>query len=238
MFGFKKIGMASVKQIVCGVGLIIIIMGSLLVSALTHYRRYEVPGSPLVIIAGLILWIWMVIDFIKTRKKIRNGLVWGIALVLGNWIAALFYFIFIYFRNRRTLDATLKWRFGHPKLVSGAAIVVSAVCITILHWFIMSHVYLSIGIPFPNLYILIVNKIIYAPLTLVLKFAYSLAGIDTTTPPSDTIRIIAHTANFIYTTILYMLVFSVAWRLRWFNGRNAEPNTTQRTGSISASTSR
>lgn len=47
-----------------------------------------------------ILWIWMISDFFK-RNNLRRKVLWGWMLILLNWLAAIGYFLLVYFPNKR-----------------------------------------------------------------------------------------------------------------------------------------
>jgi hypothetical protein len=206
-------------QIVIGFALIAFITISLLVSELTHYLVYEVRLYPAAILAGLVLWVWMLVDFVRTRKAIRKRVAWGISLILGSWIAALGYFIFIYSPRQEAWNRTLEWKSEHSKMANLFEVAGAALCITVLHRFVMANIYLVIGIPFPTAYNLVVNKLLYGPLAFVLALGYSAAGLDTSIQPSDTVRFIANAANFSYTFLLFLIVVCVVRRFMRPAGR-------------------
>jgi len=55
-------------------------------------------GIALVTIAGLVLWIWMIIDCAQNEPKRAdtNTVVWILVLVLAGWIGALIYYFVRY----------------------------------------------------------------------------------------------------------------------------------------------
>jgi hypothetical protein len=48
----------------------------------------------------LVFWIWMFSDFFK-RKTMRYKMLWGWLLLITNWLAAVVYFVTIYFPQER-----------------------------------------------------------------------------------------------------------------------------------------
>jgi hypothetical protein len=48
----------------------------------------------------LVFWIWMFSDFFK-RRTMRYKILWGWLLLIANWLAAVVYFVTIYFPQER-----------------------------------------------------------------------------------------------------------------------------------------
>ncbi len=47
-------------------------------------------------ISGLILWMWMIVDYFSNKDRLRHKILWGLVLFIANWIASIIYFLFIY----------------------------------------------------------------------------------------------------------------------------------------------
>jgi hypothetical protein len=59
--------------------------------------------------SALILWVWMISDLFINRRAIKFAFLWGCALVVLNWFAAVIYFLGNYsIRLRKSLQADVK----------------------------------------------------------------------------------------------------------------------------------
>jgi len=47
-------------------------------------------------LSAVILWLWMVADYLTNNNKLRHKGLWGWGLFLGNWFASMVYFLTIY----------------------------------------------------------------------------------------------------------------------------------------------
>jgi Na+-driven multidrug efflux pump len=47
------------------------------------------------------LWVWMVLDYKTNKKSINHRALWGWGLFIANWVAAIVYFIVIYFPREK-----------------------------------------------------------------------------------------------------------------------------------------
>jgi len=51
---------------------------------------------------AFVLWLWMSSNLL-TNKNVSGKIVWGICLLIFNWIAAVFYFWTVYLKNNNRI---------------------------------------------------------------------------------------------------------------------------------------
>ncbi|MGE4545958.1 MAG: hypothetical protein AB7D06_17860 [Pedobacter sp.] len=83
-------------------GILILVAGSFF-GSLDQWAGVQWSRLPLHILIGAIwgffgsfgLWIWMLTDFFK-RKELKQRVLWGWMLIIGNYATAALYFLFIF----------------------------------------------------------------------------------------------------------------------------------------------
>jgi hypothetical protein len=199
------------KKIICS-SLLAISLLSLLVSSYKNFPYYEVELGPVGGIALFSLWAWMLLDLIKSTTASKK-LIWVVSFIIFNTFAAVIYFFRVFNPKEPQIEFIQKLKIEHQSACKVINLVIISFTITILHLFFVSNFYIIFGIPFPELYSLIVNKIIYMPLGIFLEGFYNIIGVDLTLDPVRNIELFTHTASIAYTTLLYMIVLFIGSKI-------------------------
>ena len=185
--------------------LIFVFFCSVLFTYVSNFPVYEVNPGVYGVLPVFALWIWMLIDFFK-RKGTKNKLLWGGCLFFCNWIAGIAYYALVFRKNEKNLESIESLKTTKPKLFKAVNLSLFCAYLSISQLLFMSIFLTTFGIPFPEAYDLIVNKIIYLPNVLFLKGIFAVANIDTSSEPSFGIGLLVSLSGFIYTGLLYFLI--------------------------------
>jgi hypothetical protein len=197
---------------ILGFALIGVLLFSSFVSYLSNYQYYKATPGPLGVLSVFILWIWMVIDFFR-RKGLPHKIRWGISLLVFNWIASIIYFVVVFQQNQNKIGFFENIKLKNPTFYRYFILVILSSVITICHFSFFTMVYGTFGIPFQEFYTVVVDGIVYAPMSLFLEAVYRLAGVDFVSPPKE-VAIFTHVVSFIYTFLLYLLLIMVLSHFR------------------------
>jgi hypothetical protein len=208
---------------IIGFALIGLFFLSMLVSYFSDYHHSQADPGPLGFFPVFILWIWMVIDLIRAKNFLHRTR-WGIFLLIFNWIAAIVYFVTVYYRKQNKIDFFETFKLINPRFYRYLILIMLSSIITLSHFLFFSMLYRRFGIPFPNFYNVVVSGILYAPMVFYLKLVYTLANVDLSSPPEE-VWIFSHVVNFIYTFILYFLLTIAISHFRRTRARQKESIT-------------
>jgi len=170
--------------------------------------------------SGMALWIWMVVNFFRNRRKLKHPFIWGLFFIIANWITAIIYFLVKYAPTEKTDSpkGIINWLNKGKRTGYFLKLAFLCLVITTVHHFIMMTLYTSIGLHNNELYYLIFVKTIYYPLSALLTTTYKAMSIDTENPTSN-LLMAGRIFNFIYTDLLFYLAAIVILHFR--NKRNA-----------------
>ncbi|PLX93560.1 MAG: hypothetical protein C0621_07215 [Desulfuromonas sp.] len=181
---------------------------STLVSSFVNFPAYQIEPSPIGQMACVSFWAFMLWELIKNHN-LKPKLTWGLGFFLFGIITAFVYFvkIFIPENEHKKLNFRINSSSDYTK------IFILSFCVAILQMYICSIIYMSVGIPFPEIYNLIVNEIIYLPAVLFLKTLYSVTSVNMH-EHSWGIGILSEGVTFIYTCLLYSAIIYIILRIK------------------------
>ncbi len=192
--------------------LIITFLSSLLISDFSNLPNYQVEPGVIGGISIMLFWLLMVIDFYK-NKEIKKKFLIGVCLVIFNWIASFFYFAFHFIPRNETPKFWGNLIKESPQRIKVIKLVSIAFSLTILQRLFMSKILLAVGMPFPELYNLIINKFLYFPVQSLLKIFYTIIKIDINNP-SYSVYAFSNFIDIFYTFILFYIAAAFFYRFK------------------------
>jgi hypothetical protein len=168
----------------------------------TNYPVYDVNPGVYGIVPVFSLWILMLVDCFK-RSNLKNKVLWIICLFIFNWVVGVIYFIFIFRKEKINLKIIETFKVNHPNYYNKICLSAIAIALATCQLLFMSIFLTTFGIPFYEIYNLVVNKIIYFPHYLLLNTFYTIANVNTDARPSFGIGLFISLSGVIYTSLLY-----------------------------------
>lgn len=207
--------------------LLLLLTLTLITYASFNRKGMNAPGDVWLLASGftssIILWFWMIVNFLLNRKNINHPILWGAFLLFGSWLGAAIYFIIKYNQpdGKCSYSRFRGWIYRDNKYNQfyGKVAMVSFV-LAIFHHDLMETLYLAVGIHNSPIY-QFVTGVIYFPFRIFMKTLYLVLSID---PSQSTEKLIlfARIMRFIYTYILFCVAIS---GLLIFDKRRLEKNS-------------